>query len=83
MPGVGQLARGLFVAGALLVLGGTTGLPSQAAPSKPGTDASGWPEITSEEKTLTKVAEDQRRTQSSFEERTAASPHRPTTSSTS
>jgi hypothetical protein len=58
IPGLTRLARAGLAAAALLALGGTGTTPIQAAPPKPGTDASGWPEISPEEKALTKVAED-------------------------
>ena len=58
IPGTTRLVRAGLAAAALLALGGTGATRVQAAPSRPGSDASGWPEITAEEKTLTKVAED-------------------------
>jgi hypothetical protein len=43
---------------ATIAAGVATGVGTRAAPKKGETDASGWPEITAEERSLTKVAED-------------------------
>src|SRR5206468_8229225 len=58
ITGFTRLARAGIAAAAFLALTGVGGTPTAAAPSKPGTNASGWPEITSEEKALANVAED-------------------------